>query len=387
MSTNLVLVASASFKGTLSSREASQAIARGLKRADIESFIVVLADGGEGLIDTLVSQQSNAHFLEVPARGPLAQPTRARLGVLGPPDEATIIIEMAASSGLSLVPEAQRNPRQASTIGVGDQIMAALDWPNLNVKKLLIGLGGSATNDGGAGMAQAMGAKLLDAQGNELPPGGEALLQLAHIDVSTLDPRLSKIEITVACDVDNVLCGPTGASFVYGPQKGASLEQANILDAALRHYANIVRRDLGRDIANVPGSGAAGGLGAGLLAFTNATMKPGIDLVLDTLHFNDLLDTACLVVTGEGYLDHQTLHGKTPLGVARRALAKNIPCIAIGGDIELATQARLQQYFITLESLRSFAGSLERAKANAAQWLEALAAQRAAEWLKHRKAT
>lgn len=348
-------------------------------------MVVVLADGGEGLVDALLSQHNNAYFVDVPVRGPLRQPTLARLGVIGPPNEATVVIEMAASSGLSLIPAFQRNPRQTSTLGVGDQIRAALDLPNITVKKLLIGLGGSATNDGGAGMAQALGAQLLDAHGNELPPGGEALLHLEHIDVSEMDPRLTRIEMTVACDVDNVLCGPSGASFVYGPQKGASHNDVAILDAALRKYANVVRRDLGRDIAGIPGSGAAGGLGAGFLAFTNAHMKPGIELVLNALHFDDLLDTASLVITGEGYLDGQTLHGKAPLGVARRARAKNIPCIAIGGDIEPTSRRELQRYFGALESLQAFAGSLERAKNKAADLLESLAAQRAADWLTHRK--
>jgi glycerate 2-kinase len=251
---------------------------------------------------------------------------------------------------------------------------------------LLLGLGGSATNDGGAGMAQALGAKLLDIRGNELPPGGEALLLLHHIDIAGLDPRLKSIEITVACDVDNVLCGPSGASFVYGPQKGASAEDARLLDNALDHYADVIKQDLARNVRDNPGAGAAGGLGAGLLAFTNARMKPGIELVLDTLHFDALLDDARLVITGEGYLDSQTLRGKAPLGVAQRAAKKNVACIAIGGDIDSNAQNALKQHFITLESLRAFAGSLERAKTEAKAMLESLAAQNASKWLERAEA-
>lgn len=376
-----VLVACASFKGTLSSRKAGQAIRRGLQKAGIEAIVIALADGGEGLVEALTSQHHDAHFVDIPVRGPFGRPTTARLGVLGPPNASTVVIEMAASSGLNLVPESQRNPRITSTLGVGDQIRAALDLPNTIVKKLLIGLGGSATNDGGAGMAQTLGARLLDARGNELPLGGEALRHLHHIDVTSLDQRLRQIEITVACDVDNVLCGPLGASFVYGPQKGASPEDVALLDAALDRYAQVIERDLGRDIRNIPGSGAAGGLGAGFLAFTHAHMTPGIDLVLDTLQFDALLDNASLVVTGEGYLDEQTLHGKAPLGVARRATKKKVPCIAIGGDIETTARNQLQQYFVRLESLRAFTGSLERAKKEAPIALEALAYQEAVHWV------
>jgi len=375
------IVACASFKGTLSSRAAGQAIARGLHRAGIEAIVIALADGGEGLVEALISSHQDAHFIDTPARGPLGQPTIARIGVIGPASEATVVIEMAASSGLSLIAESDRNPRITSTHGVGDQIRAALDWPDLVIKNLLLGLGGSATNDAGAGMAQALGAKLLDIRGNELPPGGAALAHLQHIDIAGFDPRLKSIEITVACDVDNVLCGPSGASFVYGPQKGASPEDVALLDKALDNYATVIERDLGRDIRNIPGSGAAGGLGAGLLAFTNARMKPGIELVLDTLHFDALLDDASLVITGEGYLDSQTLHGKAPLGVARRAAKKNVACVAIAGDVDSGAQNELKQHFLALESLRAFAGSLERAKAEAAAMLEALAAQNLSIWL------
>lgn len=381
MPTNAIIVACASFKGTLSSREAGQAIARGLHRVGANATVFTLADGGEGLVEALISNHPNAHFLDVPARGPLGQSVIARIGVIEPASEATVVIEMAASSGLSLIAESDRNPRITSTHGVGDQIRAALDWPNLVIKHLLLGLGGSATNDGGAGMAQALGAKFLDIRGNELPPGGAALAHLHHIDIAGLDPRLKSIEITVACDVDNVLCGPSGASFVYGPQKGASAEDATLLDNALDHYADVIKRDLGRNVRDIPGAGAAGGLGAGLLAFTNARMKPGIELVLDTLHFDALLDDARLVITGEGYLDSQTLRGKAPFGVARRAAKKNVACIAIGGDIDSGALNELKQHFIALESLRAFAGSLERAKTEATAMLESLAAQNASKWL------
>lgn len=380
MNTAKVLIACASFKGTLSSRLAGEAIAKGLRRAGFDSHIVALADGGEGLVEALVSQIPGAYLIDTSVRGPRLETVVARFGVAGPAGDATAILEMAASSGLSLVPEAKRDPKLTTTLGVGDQIRAALNLPDVQVKRLLIGIGGSATNDGGAGLAQALGARLVDAHGDDLSPGGAALEKLARIDVSGLDERLENLDVIVACDVNNPLCGPRGASFVYGPQKGASSADMAILDAALSHYADILLRDLGRNIRDVPGAGAAGGLGAGLLAFCHATLVSGIDLVLDTVGFDELLDHAALVVTGEGRIDGQTLMGKAPLGVARRAAKKQVRCVAIGGNVEMACQDELRAHFQRIESLVEFAGSVERAVGHAAEMLEELAYERAGEW-------
>ena len=219
-------------------------------------------------------------------------------------------------------------------------------------------------------MAQALGIRLLDESGAELPPGGAALINLVRIDNAKMPARISEIPVTVACDVRNPLCGPQGASRIFGPQKGASPQDVETLDAALAHYARIIHRDLGRDVANIPGAGAAGGLGAGCLAFLNATLKPGIDLVLDCLNFDAALDDANLVITGEGFLDEQTAMGKAPAGVAARAARRGIPCFAVGGGIDINARPQLEQTFQRLESLTEVAGSVEEAKLNGARWLE-----------------
>ena len=390
-----VVVACASFKGTLSSKAAGVAVARGLKRAGLAARVVALADGGEGLVEALSGQVEGAEVVSAPCRGPLNVPCTAAFAIFpqhSPTDSRTAIIEMAASSGLTLVPPAQRDPKITTTLGLGDQILAALEWMSgkqkpdaLNPKPytLLLGLGGSATNDGGAGMAQALGAKLLDRRGNPLKPGGAALRELEHIDVSALDPRLKHATVIVACDVRNPLCGPQGASFIFGPQKGASAGDLKLLDAALAHYAEIIRRDLGRSVADVPGAGAAGGLGAGCVAFLDAALRPGIELVLDAIAFDALLAGAALVITGEGRLDEQTLMGKAPAGVAARAQRRRIPCVAIGGSVDSRAETALQAVFQRVESLADFAGSVEAAIKEPARWLEELAHARAKEWLKN----
>lgn len=380
-SRNIVVIACASFKGTLSSRQAGDAIARGMRRAGVDAVVVALADGGEGLVEALVSQVPGAYYVDTVVRGPLLDAVTAQFGIMGPPDDATAVIEMAESSGLSLVPEGKRDPKITTTLGVGDQIRGALDLPGVHVTRLLIGIGGSATNDGGAGMARALGARFLDAAGDDLAHGGAALERLARIDMSGFDGRMTRIPITVACDVNNPLCGPQGASVVYGPQKGATAGDVALLDTALEHYAAIVERDLGKSIRDVPGAGAAGGLGAGLLAFCNARLVSGIDVLLDAIAFDGWLDDANIVITGEGRLDGQTLMGKAPLGVARRAARKNVFCIAIGGSVDEAVKTELLAHFGRIESLGEFAGSVERAMADAAAVLEELAFARAGEWI------
>ncbi|MEI6235611.1 MAG: glycerate kinase [Planctomycetota bacterium] len=376
-----IVIACASFKGTLSSREAGVALARGL--AGFDTKIVALADGGEGLVDALASQIPGAQLHDTPCRDPLGNSHTARFAMAFPPGHrAEAIIEMAASSGLPLVPESQRDPKIATTWGVGDQIRAAFERaPGSDGIDILLGLGGSATNDGGAGMAQALGAKLLDKHGRELPPGGAALKELDRIDMSGFHPRIAASKITVACDVVNPLCGPQGASAIYGPQKGATPADVEILDAALDHFAAVIRRDLGRDVKDVPGAGAAGGLGAGCMAFLNATLKPGIELVLDAIDFDRALAGASLVLTGEGYLDEQTLMGKACAGVAARAKQAGVPCVAIGGGIDPSRRGDLLAVFKAIESLSELAGSVDEAKRNGALWLEKLAHEKVAAWL------
>jgi glycerate kinase len=240
------------------------------------------------------------------------------------------VIEMAAAAGLLLVDERERDPRIATTYGVGELILAALD---AGCRRMIVGLGGSATNDGGAGMAQALGVRFLDAQGRELPPGGSALARLDRIDTSGIDARVSDCKALGATDVRNPLCGPEGASIVYGPQKGASPEVARELDEALRHYAVIIERDLSVSVAGVPGAGAAGGLGAGLIAFLGATIRPGIDVIAEAVHLAERIRGADLVLTGEGRLDGQTVFGKTVAGVARIARAEGVPVIVVPGAL------------------------------------------------------
>jgi glycerate kinase len=242
----------------------------------------------------------------------------------------TAVIEMAAASGLPLIAPDRRDPRVTTTRGTGDLIHAALD---AGARRLLVGIGGSATNDGGAGMAQALGVRLLDTAGRDLPPGGAALARLDRVDVSGRDPRLVGVEVVVASDVANPLCGPTGASAVYGPQKGATPEMVDELDAALAHYATILRRDLGADVAEVPGAGAAGGLGAGLLAFLGARLQPGAAMVLEAVGFERHLPGAALVFTAEGRLDDQTAYGKAVAAVAGAARAHGVPVVVLAGGL------------------------------------------------------
>jgi glycerate kinase len=354
-------------------------------------------------VDALASQVSGALKVGAPCRGPLQTPRTAVFAILPRHEEQAgsphhsgqaalaarailgykrplAVIEMAASSGLNLVPPAERDPKLTTSLGVGDQILAALEHHHGEIE-ILLGLGGSATNDGGAGMAQALGVRFLGSAGRILPPGGAALLDLARIDVSRLDSRLKKVPVTVACDVRNPLTGPQGASFVFGAQKGGTPTDLKLLDDALAHYAEVIKRDLGKDVANVPGAGAAGGLGAGCLAFLDATLKPGIELVLDALEFERLLTHAALVITGEGLLDCQTLMGKAPAGVAARARARGVPCLAIGGQIEAGTENELLAVFSRVESLSQFAGSPEAAMREPARWLENLVKAKAREWL------
>jgi glycerate kinase len=323
-----IVIAPQAFKGSLDAPDIAQAIARGVRKVfpDARLILLPVADGGEGTVRAMVDA-SGGKTVTTRVKGPLGQPVNATWGLLG--DGETAVIEMAAASGLPLISRHERDPIRATTYGTGELIRHALDF---GVRKLIIGLGGSATNDGGAGMAQAIGVHLLDEGGRELPPGGGALHKLARIDVSSIDQRIREVDVEVASDVTNPLCGPEGASAVYGPQKGADAEKVRYLDSALNHYAEIIRRDVGRDVRDTPGAGAAGGLGAGLLAFTSARLEPGVDIVFRAMDLEGKLQGADLVITGEGRMDSQDIYGKAPLAVAERAKALGVPSIAIVGS-------------------------------------------------------
>lgn len=324
-----ILISPQAFKESLSGMEAARAIEEGVLRAlpNAQTTLIPIADGGDGTLETLVATTGGT-IQRATVEDPLGRPITSSWGALG--DGQTAMIEMSRASGLALLQEQERNPRITSTYGTGQLILEAL---NDGFSKLIIGIGGSATNDGGAGMAQSLGIKLLDKHGVNLQPGGSSLKKLDHIDVSTMDPRISEATIMVATDVSNILCGPTGASAVYGPQKGASQSTIEELDQCLSHFAASIKEILNIDIKQIPGSGAAGGLGAGLMAFLKADLQPGVDVVLETLQIESYLEGADLVITGEGQMDYQTVFNKAPIGIAKRAKKKNIPVIAIAGSL------------------------------------------------------
>lgn len=325
-----IVVCPDSFKESLSSVEAADAIAHGLEiEAGIEPIEVVklpLADGGEGTVDALV-RATGGEIRRVRVHDPLMREIDSFFGILG--DGKTAVVEMAAASGLHLLSESERNPLITTTYGTGELISEAL---RTGVEKIIIGIGGSATNDAGAGAMAALGVRFLDANGNELPPGGAALANLHRVDMSSFDFPLDRITVEVACDVANPLTGPEGASAVFGPQKGATLEMVERLDKALAHFAEVIRRDLRQDISELSGAGAAGGLGGGLAAFLRAKLRSGIDMVLDAVHFDEAIAGANLVITGEGRIDEQTAYGKTIGGVLRRASRAGVPVVALAGS-------------------------------------------------------
>ena len=324
-----VVIAPQAFKGSISALEAARAMGDGVLRvvAGAETVTVPVADGGDGTLETLV-EGSGGEIRTSEVTGPLGEKIEAQWGAMG--DGATAVIEMARTSGLAPVPIEKRDPLVATTYGLGEAIRHALD---AGYRRYIIGIGGSATNDAGAGMAQALGVRLLDGEGRDLPFGGAALARLDRIDLSSLDHRAQGSQFLVACDVSNPLTGPEGASAIYGPQKGATPEMVAQLDAALGHFAEVVKRDIGADINDVPGAGAAGGLGGGLIAFLRAQLRAGVDIVLDTVGLDRHLEGADLVITGEGCLDYQTVYSKAPIGVAERARARGIPVVAISGSL------------------------------------------------------
>lgn len=366
-----IIIAPDSYKGSLSALAVAAAMERGIQSVFPDAAInkIPIADGGEGTVEALVAA-TNGQTIRQEVVGPLGDTMEAFWGLLG--DGETAVIEMAAASGLTLVPKEKRNPRISTTYGTGQLIKAALDQ---NIRKFVIGIGGSATNDGGAGMAQALGAKFLDEAGRELKPGGAALAHLANIDLSGLDIRLQEAQIMVACDVDNPLCGSKGASAVYGPQKGATAEIIAELDAALAHYASVATAATGKDISACAGAGAAGGLGAGLMFFTQAQLKPGVEIVLEATGFADLVKHADLVITGEGNTDFQTAYGKAPVGVAKIACQYKVPVVCLSGGLGKGSDEVLARGIGALMSAVAAPVSLEECIASAPEFIEAAAAR------------
>jgi len=342
-----IVAAPDSFKGSLTAKEVAEALEAGIKRYDnsIEVIKVPMADGGEGTVQSMVDA-TGGHMISVTVKGPMLSEVEAFYGILG--DGRTAVIEMAAASGLLLVEPGERNPLIATTYGTGELIRHALD---MGCRRIIIGIGGSATNDGGAGAMQALGVRLLDDSGNDIGFGGGSLGGLYRIDINNLDPRIKDAEITVACDVDNPLCGPKGASRVFGPQKGADDAMIEELDRNLAHYADLVESTLGVKIKDYPGAGAAGGLGGGLLAFLGATLKKGVDIVIETVELEKKIRDADLVITGEGRMDYQTIYGKTPFGVAKAAEKYGIPVIAICGSIGKGAEVLYDNGFASIFSI------------------------------------
>ena len=322
-----ILVAPQEFKGSISALSAAEAGKTGILRVFPQAEVVLcpVADGGDGTLETLV-EVSGGEVRTCSVQNPIGETIQAQWGAMG--DGVTAVIEMARTSGLALLSLAERDPLNASTYGLGQAISEALDE---GFRKFIVGIGGSATNDAGAGMAQALGANLLDGYGNAINFGGAALANLQTVDISNMDSRIKKSKFLVACDVSNPLTGLEGASAVYGPQKGATPKMVRSLDDALSNFATVVKKDLKKDVAEISGAGAAGGLGAGMMAFMGAELKAGVDIVLDTVNLRDKLSSVDLVITGEGGMDFQTVYNKAPIGVARIASEHNIPTIAIAG--------------------------------------------------------
>jgi glycerate 2-kinase len=327
----IFLLAPDSFKESMTAKEVCEAMEIGIKRAipDAECIHVPMADGGEGTVQSLVDATGGT-LIKKEVTGPLGTPVIAQYGILG--DGKTGVIEMAAASGIHYVTKETKNPLITTTFGTGELIRDCLEQ---GITDIILGIGGSATNDGGTGMAAALGYKFLDKEGNELPLGGGYLGELDTIDSSDVNPQLKKINILVASDVTNPLCGERGASAVFGPQKGATPEMVQILDENLRHYSKVVKEQIGIDMIDVPGAGGAGGLGGGLLAFTNSTMKKGIEIVIEYTNLKEKLQNVEYCFTGEGGIDFQTKFGKAPYGVAQAAKSVNsgIKVIALAGYV------------------------------------------------------
>ena len=366
-----IIIAPDSFKGSLNAAEVADSIADGIRRAlpDTELILIPLADGGEGTVEALV-KATGGTIRKCPATDPLGNRIESFYGMLG--DGETAVIEMAAASGLPLVPDERRNPMVTTTYGTGELIKCALD---AGCRQIILGIGGSATNDGGIGMVQALGGSFKDADAREVGFGGGQLSRIRSIDISHLDSRLKDMKITVACDVDNPLTGERGASAVFGPQKGATPEMVAELDDGLHNLAELIRRDLGMDIENLPGAGAAGGMGAASVAFLSAELKSGIEIVLDATKFRDHLEGTSLVITGEGKIDSQTLGGKTVSGVLNASASKGVPVLAIGGGIDLAGYELLNHGAIAVLPIVNKPMPLQEAQTHARELLSRVSEQ------------
>lgn len=360
----VIVLAPDSFKESMTAKEVCEAMERGIRKANsqIRCIHVPMADGGEGTMQSLVDATGGRVYSKEVV-GPLGNNVVAEYGILGNGEIG--VIEMASASGIHLVDSEKRNPLITTTFGTGQLIKACLDK---GVKKLLIGIGGSATNDGGAGFIQALGGRLLDENGDDLSYGGGALAKLHTIDLSNLDERLKYVSVEVACDVNNPLCGKEGASYVFGPQKGATREMIEILDQNLSHYAEVIKEQLGKDVINKAGAGAAGGLGAGLMAFLDVKLKSGIEMVIEYANLEEKVRDADMVWTGEGSIDFQTQYGKTPLGVAMIAKKYNKPVIAlagrVGNDIDVLYDKGIDAIFGIMRGVTSIEEALVKGPEN-----------------------
>lgn len=360
----VIVLAPDSFKESMTAKEVCEAMERGIRKANsqIRCIHVPMADGGEGTMQSLVDATGGRVYSKEVV-GPLGNNVVAEYGILGNGEIG--VIEMASASGIHLVDSEKRNPLITTTFGTGQLIKACLDK---GVKKLLISIGGSATNDGGAGFIQALGGRLLDENGDDLSYGGGALAKLHTIDLSNLDERLKYVSVEVACDVNNPLCGKEGASYVFGPQKGATREMIEILDQNLSHYAEVIKEQLGKDVISKAGAGAAGGLGAGLMAFLDVKLKSGIEMVIEYANLEEKVRDADMVWTGEGSIDFQTQYGKTPLGVAMIAKKYNKPVIAlagrVGNDIDVLYDKGIDAIFGIMRGVTSIEEALVKGPEN-----------------------
>ncbi|WP_122677634.1 glycerate kinase [Pseudomonas viridiflava] len=371
-----IVIAPDSFKDSLSAQAVADAIASGLAEVwpDAELVKCPMADGGEGTVEAVLDA-CEGQWMSAQVSGPLGDSVSAQWGWLA--QSRTAIIEMAMASGLQLLTLKQRDACLTSTEGTGQLISAALD---AGAQRVILAIGGSATNDGGSGMLSALGARFLDRDDQPLPRGGRALAELARIDLSDLDPRLANVRVEIAADVDNPLCGPTGASHIFGPQKGASPDQVLALDAALGHFADYSARTLGRDLRDSPGSGAAGGMGFAAKAYLNASFRAGVEVVADLTGLEQALVGADLVITGEGRFDAQTLRGKTPLGVARVAQRKHVPVIVLAGTLGEGYEQLYQHGISAAFALTSGPMDLEQACREAPRLLQERARDVARVW-------
>ncbi len=368
-----VVIAPDSFKESLTAKQVCDSIQTGLARVwhDAKFVAIPVADGGEGTVQSLVDA-TQGRLVEVKVMGPQGKRVEAFYGMLG--DNQTAVIEMAAASGLHHVPVAQRDPKLTTSFGTGELIRHALDQ---GVTKLIIGLGGSATNDGGVGMLAALGARFTNADGDPIQLTGGGLRELTHIDLQDFDPRLQHCDILVACDVNNPLCGDKGASAVFGPQKGATPEDVQLLDGALRQFGLLTEKVTGKMVLESAGAGAAGGMGAALLAYTQARLRPGIEIVLETVQLAYQVSDADLVITGEGRIDSQTVHGKTPMGVAKVAKRFDVPVLALcgctGDNYQAVYQCGIDAVFAAVPRAMSLEDALKESDFNLADLAENVA--------------